>query len=348
MMPTGASPTGRTGSGPSPDLCIVVPAYNEAANLEALYSEVSHALDAAAVTWQIFVVDDGSGDATAAVLERLHAADGRVRWIRLTRNFGLQAALAAGLQHAPGRAVVIMDADLQDDPAALPAFLEAWTAGADVVYAVRTKRRESWLRRSMVNGFYRVLASLAEIPVPRDAGSFALYDRRVVDAINALPERNRYLPGIRAWVGFRQVPVAVPRRARHGGEPVQSFWRLCALAFDGVFAFSRAPLRLASILGFVVTAGAALALLVVVYWRFVQRSFPEGVGLATIALSLLFLGGVQLLVIGVMGEYVGRIYEEVKQRPHYVVGGADVRTAVRIADPGGRTAGESDPQPDPR
>jgi dolichol-phosphate mannosyltransferase len=277
-------------------------------------------LDRTGVSWQLLFVDDGSRDATPEIIARLRAADERVNSLRLARNFGLQAALAAGLENANGRALVIMDADLQDDPEALPAFLQAWQNGADVVYAVRTARREGWIKRKMFSGFYALMASLSEIPVPRDAGSFALYDRRVVDAINALPERNRYLPGLRAWVGFTQVPVPVARRARHAGVPAQSFWRLVKLALDGLFAFSRMPLRVATFLGFIVTAGAAVALLTVAYWRFVQRSFPQGVGLATIALSLLFLGGVQLLVVGIMGEYVGRIYEEVKQRPHFVIG----------------------------
>jgi polyisoprenyl-phosphate glycosyltransferase len=167
------------------------------------------------------------------------------------------------------------------------------------------------------------MTALSETPVPRDAGSFALYDRRVVDALNALPERNRYLPGLRAWVGYHQVAVPVARRARFAGVPAQSFWRLLKLALDGLFAFSRMPLRMATLLGFMVTAASALALLIVAYWRFVERSFPPGVGQATIALSLLFLGGVQLLVIGIMGEYVGRIYEEVKRRPHFVIGSVD-------------------------
>jgi polyisoprenyl-phosphate glycosyltransferase len=321
-----------------PDLCVIVPAYNEAENIEALYAEVNRVLEATGLTWRFLFVDDGSTDATPGILERMRAADRRVHWLRLARNFGLQAALAAGLQRAEGRAVVIMDADLQDDPGALQAFVEAWKDGADVVYAQRSSRREGWVKRLMFSGFYRIMAALSEIPVPRDAGSFALYDRRVVEAINAMPERNRYLPGLRAWVGFRQVPVPVARRARHAGTPAQSFWRLFRLALDGLFAFSRTPLRVATLLGFVVTAGAAVALLIVAYWRFIERSFPEGIGLATIALSLLFLGGVQLLVIGIMGEYVGRIYEEVKQRPHFVVGTINgispVREEVRPVRPG--------------
>lgn len=304
---------------PAPDLCILVPAFNEAENLEAFHREVSAALRDLDLSWAFLFVDDGSTDATPDVLAALRGRDPRVRMIRLARNFGLQSALAAGLRHAPGRAVVIMDADLQDDPAALARFVDRWRAGAQVVYAVRRKRKENWLKRLLFSGFYRLMASLADITIPRDAGSFALYDRRVVDHINALPERNRYLPGLRAWVGFRQEGVTVERRARHAGEPAQSFRRLVSLALDGIFSFSKAPLRFASLLGLLVTAMAILALMVIFYWRFVERSFPPGVGLATIAISLLFLGGVQLLIMGIIGEYIGRVYDEVKRRPHFIV-----------------------------
>jgi polyisoprenyl-phosphate glycosyltransferase len=310
------------------DICVVVPAYNEAANLEAFHREATAVLRELNVSWRFLFVDDGSRDATSEVLERLRAADERVTFIRLARNFGLQSALTAGLAHAVGRAVVIMDADLQDDPAALREFIDAWRNGADVVYAVRSARQEGVIRRTAVAAFYRLMSAAAEIPIPRDAGSFALYDRKVVASLNALPERNRYLPGLRAWVGYNQVPIRVPRRTRFAGQPVQSMGRLVSLALDGVLSFSKAPLRLATTMGFAVTFLSAVALVVVLYWRFVQRSFPSGVGLATIALSLFFLSGVQLLLFGVVGEYVGRVYDEVKQRPHYVVAernGADER-----------------------
>ena len=317
--PAPASPSDAPAGRAAYDICVVVPAFNETANLEAFHAEVSAALAPLGVTFGFLFVDDGSTDGTAAVLHRLRERDARVRFISLARNFGLQGALAAGLAYADGRAVVVMDADLQDDPAALRDFVEAWRAGADVVYAIRTKRKEHLPKRVLFTAFHWLMSRFAEVPVPRDAGAFALYDRRVVDRINAMPERNRYLPGLRAWVGFRQVGVPVERRARQGGAPAQSLPRLFSLAFDGIFSFSKAPLRMATMIGFVVTLGAALALLVVVYWRFVQRSFPSGVGLATIALSLLFLGGVQLLVLGVIGEYLGRVYDEVKRRPHFVV-----------------------------
>jgi polyisoprenyl-phosphate glycosyltransferase len=303
----------------SPDLCIVVPAYNEAANLDAFHTEVSAVLAAENAAVAFLFVDDGSADDTPAVLARLRERDPRVQHVRLARNFGLQAALTAGLAHARGRAVIVMDADLQDDPAALPHFIAEWRAGAQVAYAVRSKRKEWFLKRWLFSGFHLVMSRLADIPIPRDAGSFALYDRVVVDHINALPERNRYLPGLRAWVGYRQVGIPVERRARRAGEPAQSMRRLVSLALDGILSFSKAPLRFASLLGFCVTGLSALGLLLIAYWRFIERSFPTGVGLATIALSLLFLGGVQLLMMGIIGEYVGRVYDEVKRRPHYVV-----------------------------
>jgi glycosyltransferase involved in cell wall biosynthesis len=312
----------RTGSespnGSAPDLCIVVPAYNEGRNVEPLYEEVSAQLEASDLAFAFLFVDDGSTDDTPTVLARLRQHDPRVRYIRLARNFGLQAALTAGLAHAPGRAVVVMDCDLQDDPAALPRLLDAWREGADIAYAIRVRRRENIFKRAAFRGFHWLMSHLAEIPIPRDAGSFAIYDRRVVDHINRMPETNRYLPGLRAWVGFQQVGVPVARRARHAGQPAQSLGRLISLAADGILAFSKTPLRLATLLGFAVTGVAAIGLLVVIYWRFIARSFPAGVGQATIALALLFLGGVQLLVVGLIGEYLGRVYDEVKRRPHYV------------------------------
>jgi dolichol-phosphate mannosyltransferase len=199
------------------EICVVVPAYNEEENLEALYSEVTGALAPLGVEYRFLFVDDGSTDSTPAILQRLRSGDPRVCYVRLARNFGLQGALTAGLGHAVGRAVIVMDADLQDDPAAIREFFDRWRAGAEVVYAIRTKRHEGWLKRTLSSGFYWLMTTFANIPVPRDAGSFALYDRRVVDTINSLPERNRYLPGLRAWVGFRQVGVPVDRRARHAG-----------------------------------------------------------------------------------------------------------------------------------
>jgi dolichol-phosphate mannosyltransferase len=312
-----------------PDLCIVAPAYNEEANLDAFYNEVTSVLRSENLAYTFLFVDDGSRDNTPNVLTRLRKLDPRVGFIRLSRNFGLQSALSAGLTHARGQAVVVMDADLQDDPKALPQFIARWRGGADVVYAIREKRKENGAKRALFKSFHWLMTHFADIEVPRDAGTFALYDRKVVDRINALPESNRYLPGLRAWVGFRQEGVIVERRARFAGQPAQSIWRLATLALDGIISFSKAPLRFASLLGFLVTGLSLTALLVVMYWRFVQRSFPSGVGLATIAISLLFLGGVQLLVLGIIGEYLGRVYDEVKRRPHFLVQEDQALTEVR-------------------
>lgn len=317
--PGSGTPMGSDRDRSAPDLCVVVPAYNEARNVEPLHDEVAAELEKSDLAFTFLFIDDGSTDDTPAILAQLRERDPRVRYIRLARNFGLQAALTAGLAHAPGRAVVVMDCDLQDDPAALPRLVGAWRNGADIAYAIRAQRRENILKRAAFRAFHWLMSNLAEIPIPRDAGSFAVYDRRVVDHINRMPETNRYLPGLRAWVGFNQVGVVVARRARHAGQPAQSLGRLFKLAVDGILAFSKAPLRLATLLGFAVTGVAAIGLLVVIYWRFIARSFPAGVGQATIALALLFLGGVQLLVVGIIGEYLGRVYDEVKRRPHYVV-----------------------------
>jgi dolichol-phosphate mannosyltransferase len=300
-------------------LCLVVPCFNEAANLAALVQATSAALSNTGVDWRWLFVNDGSSDETLAVLSTLRAQDARIRWITLARNFGLQSALAAGLRHADGDATVVMDADGQDEPRAIATFVERWHDGADVVYAVRSSRPDPLLRRTAIRGFHWLMARLSDVPIPQDAGSFALYDRRVVRWINQLPERGRYLPGLRAWVGLRQDPVPVARNARLDNAPRQSFARLIGLALDGLLSFSKKPLHLAAILGFVVTALATLAMMVVLYWRFVSRSFPANVGQATIALALLFLSGVQLLVLGILGEYLGRVFDEAKHRPMYFV-----------------------------
>lgn len=304
-------------------LCLVVPCFNEAENLPALVQATTAVLSDTGVDWQWLFVNDGSTDETHAVLRALRSQDSRIRWITLARNFGLQSALAAGLQYADGDATIIMDADGQDEPRAIAAFVERWRDGADVVFAVRSSRRDPLLRRTAIRLFHWLMARLSDVPIPQDAGSFALYDRRVVRWINQLPERGRYLPGLRAWVGLRQDPVPVARNARLDDAPRQSFAKLVGLALDGLLSFSKKPLHLAAILGFVVTALATLGMIVVLYWRFVSRSFPANVGQATIALALLFLSGVQLLVLGILGEYLGRIFDEAKRRPMYFVATAE-------------------------
>jgi dolichol-phosphate mannosyltransferase len=311
----------------TPDLCIVVPACNEEGNLPLLFGELSAALQRAHIGFQVLFVDDGSRDRTADVARELAAAHTNVRAILLSRNFGHQAAVSIGLRYAQGRAIAVMDADLQDRPDDLVQLYRLYREGADVVYAVRRSRRESVFKRSAYAVFYRLMTRLANIPIPIDSGDFCVMSREFVAKMNQLPERLRYVRGLRAWLGGRQVSCPVDRDPRRAGKPQYTLPKLFRLAIDGLVSFSYAPLRVASMLGFAISAFALLGILVVLVWKFTGR-LPTGAGLATIALSVLFIGGVQLLTLGIMGEYVGRIFDEVKARPVAVVSefiGGDIR-----------------------
>jgi glycosyltransferase involved in cell wall biosynthesis len=301
--------------GREPDLGIVVPAYNEEENIPVLLRELTDALGAAGCTFEVLVVDDGSTDQTANVIRALSRSDPRVRGLVLTRNFGHQAAISIGLSHVRGDAVVIMDADLQDRPDdALTLYRECKAAGADVAYAIRRTRQEGPLKRVAYRVFYRLLGRLARIDIPLDSGDFCVMNRRTVDRLNALPERLRFVRGLRSWIGGRQIGVAVERDLRRSGKPKYSVAKLLRLAVDGLVSFSDVPLRLASVVGFSVSGLSVVGMIVILVWRFTGK-LPSGAGIATIALSILFLGGVQLLTAGILGEYVGRIFEEVKRRP---------------------------------
>jgi polyisoprenyl-phosphate glycosyltransferase len=300
------------------DLCIVVPAFNEEKNLPELHRELSRALEAAGVAFTLLIVDDGSRDGTWEAVRRLVDSDARVQGIRLARNFGHQEAISVGLQHARGRAVAVMDADLQDRPADLLLLYDRWKSGADVAYAVRRSRRESLPRRIAYRLFYRTLAKVANLPIPMDAGDFCVMDGAFVERLNALPERLRFVRGLRAWLGGTQAAVPVDRDARRHGAPQYTLLKLARLASDGIFSFSDAPLRLASLAGAIVSLLAFAGVVVILAWRALGL-LPAGAGLATIALGVFFLGGLQLLTIGILGEYVSRIFREVKARPVAVV-----------------------------
>jgi glycosyltransferase involved in cell wall biosynthesis len=303
---------------PLPELSIVVPAFNEQENLPVLYRELTQALDARGVSFQLLVVDDGSRDRTPEILRQLARQDARVIGLRLSRNFGHQEAISIGLQHAKGRSVAIMDADLQDRPSDLLSLYERWRGGADVAYAVRRTRRE-WLgRRLAYLAFYRALARLADVQIPLDSGDFCVMDSAFVERLNALPERLRFVRGLRAWLGGRQEAVLVDRDARRFGEPQYTFSKLLRLALDGLFSFSDAPLRLASLVGASISMLAFAGAVVVLVWKFMGE-LPSGAATATIALGVFFLGGLQLLTIGILGEYISRIFREVKSRPVAVV-----------------------------
>jgi glycosyltransferase involved in cell wall biosynthesis len=305
-------------------ISVVIPCLNEKEVLDELYRRMSAAADGWAEDYEIIVVDDGSDDETWRRLQEVHKKDERWKLIRLSRNFGHQTALSAGLARARGDAVVLIDADLQDPPEVLQRFIDKWREGYQVVYAVRKKRKEGLLKRLAYVTFYRLLVSVSGTRIPLDSGDFSLMDRKVVDVLNAMPERNRFLRGLRAWVGFRQIGIDYERHARAAGEPQYTLVKLINLAVDGIFSFSFAPLRVATYFGFVVSGFAflfaVLTLLQTFFGSFFSRFWPNTVpGYATTIIAILFLGGVQLLSLGVLGEYMGRTYEEVKNRPLWVV-----------------------------
>jgi dolichol-phosphate mannosyltransferase len=313
-----AGPSAAPGAGRSlsSHLNVVIPIYNEAANLDELWSRLARVLDERGIPFRLTFVNDGSGDESLPRLRRLAAADPRVRVLSFSRNFGHQRALSAGLEHADGDAVVVMDADLQDPPEVVPDLLAKWSAGFEVVYAVRTRRKESAAKRAAYAIFYRILRRISDVQIPLDAGDFALMDRKVVALINSLPERNRFLRGLRSWVGFRQSEMVYERMPRHAGESKYGTRHLVKLALDGFFAFSTVPLQLATYLGFLAAGVGFLYLLYALASRFL---YGNPAGWTSLAAIVLFLGGTQLIILGILGGYVGRVYEEVRRRPLYVL-----------------------------
>ncbi len=301
----------------TPSISCVVPAYNEAANLPLLLAALTAALQALSPRWEVLVVDDGSRDDTAAAVRPWLQTSG-VRYLALSRNFGKEAALSAGLEYAQGEVVVMIDADGQHPLELLPQMVAGWRAGADAVSAVRdTRADESWAKRLGTALFYRIVNAGSPMPIPADAGDFRLMDRCVVDALLALPERNRFLKGLYAWVGFRTEFIRYTPAPRASGKSSFSFTRLLGLALTGVTAFSTLPLRLWSGLGGVIALGAIGYGTWIVIDHFLNGNPVPG--WPTVVVSLMFFSGVQLLSIGILGEYVGRIFTEVKRRPLYLL-----------------------------
>jgi dolichol-phosphate mannosyltransferase len=306
----------------APELSAVLPIFDEQKVLPALRARLVAALESTGRSWEIVFVDDGSRDGSLETLLGFHAEDPRIAVVELSRNWGHQAALTAGLCHARGAAVVLMDADLQDPPEVVPDLVAAWERGAKVVLAQRRSRAEGGLRALFFKLFYRLLGVVSDYPIPLDAGIFGLLDRQPADAIARLAETNRYLPGLRAWVGYRTEVVHYDRAARAGGEPKQSLWRLVRYALDAIFSFSYKPLRLT------LFTGGTVALFALLYGAGLLVCRVLGIGMFGIAVvdgytstivSVLFLGGVQLMGLGILGEYLGRIYDEVKHRPLFLV-----------------------------
>lgn len=305
-----------------PALSVVIPVYNEEATVDELHRRLAAVLERVEPDHEVLLVNDGSRDGTAEALRRIAESGSRWRAIHFSRNFGHQAAVAAGLRYATGQAVVVMDADLQDPPELLEAMLARWREGFEVVYAQRVSRdREGPLKRGLAWLYYRILRAVAPVDIPADTGDFCLMDRKVVDQLIALPERNRYIRGLRAWVGFRQTSVQFERAARFAGEPKYTFRKSLSLGFNGIISFSKAPLRLATWLGLVVSLASFILAVVFIVQKLTGQF--EIRGWASTVVIILFLGGVQLLTIGIIGEYLSRIYDEVKQRPLYVVRDTD-------------------------
>jgi dolichol-phosphate mannosyltransferase len=296
-------------------LSVVAPVFNEEKVLAEFHRRVAAALEG--VEYELILVDDGSSDGSPGILRELAGADPRVRVIALSRNFGHQAALSAGLDHARGDAVAWLDSDLQDPPELLREMVERWREGSEVVYAVRRSREgEGRFKLASASSFYRVFSRLARMDPDATSGDFRLLDRRAVEVLKAMPERNRFLRGMTVWVGFTQTAVPYDRDARHAGETKFTLRRMLRFSIDAITSFSNVPLQLATLLGFTFSIIAFLGIPVAIGFRIAGEFVP---GVATILLVVLMLGGIQLITLGIVGEYIGRIYEEVKGRPLYVV-----------------------------
>ena len=313
-----------------PYISCVIPVYNEEQTLQTCYTRVSAMLNALSQgPQQIIFVNDGSSDSTQAMLEDLAASDNRILAVRLSRNFGHQAAVSTGLRHANGDYVCVLDGDLQDPPEVIPEMIAALDAGADVAYGVRQHRKEHPLKKIAYAGFYRLMRSISDIDIPLDAGDFCVMRREVVERINALPEAGRFVRGLRAWVGGVQVGVPYERHERCAGRSKYTVWKLLGLAAQGVFSFSSAPVKLVQLLGFG-TAGVAIlvALGYLTLYFVMPGQFPAG--WATLVISIWFLAGVQLLSVGLLGEYIHRTFNEVRRRPTAFVAELSTQTQSTV------------------
>ena len=296
---------------------IVIPIYNEEENLPELYNRLTDVMTSLQEPYEVIFVDDGSKDNSLNIMREMHQRDKRIKTISLSRNFGHQIAISAGIEYARGKAVIVMDGDLQDPPEVLPPFIQKWKEGWDAVYAIRRKRKENLLKRAAYAIFYRLLKKISSIDIPLDSGDFSIMDRKIVDILKSMPERTRFVRGIRTWVGFKQVGLEYERDKRFAGKPKYNFKKLVKLALDGLISFSYVPLKLAVSFGFVISGVSFLGAIATLFQRlFTDTTVP---GYATTVISILFLGGIQLITIGILGEYIGRIYDEVKQRPLYII-----------------------------
>jgi glycosyltransferase involved in cell wall biosynthesis len=297
---------------------VVIPIYNEESNIPQLYRRLCDVVKKTAEMWEFIFVDDGSDDNSLSILKKYHNSDSRVRVISFSRNFGHQNAISAGLTFCQGNCAIIIDGDLQDPPEILPDFLKKWQEGYQVVYAIRKRRKEVLFKRILYKLFYRILWILARIDIPIDAGDFCLMDRKVVNLINSFPEKNRFVRGLRSWVGFKQAGIEYHRDERYSGKSKFSFSKLARLAADGIFSFSEFPLKIIILLGLIIAVGSIFyaIYLIIAHFLFPEIQIP---GWTSIVVGITFLGGVQLIFIGIVIEYITRIYDEVKNRPMYII-----------------------------
>jgi polyisoprenyl-phosphate glycosyltransferase len=301
-----------------PTYTIIAPIYNEIDNIQHLYQRVSEVMESTGESWEFVMVDDGSSDGSREAILDLQAQDQRIVPVIFARNFGHQIAVTAGLDYSRGDAVVIIDADLQDPPEVILQLIEKWKEGYEVVYAVRSKREgESWFKLFTASAFYRVIRRITDVDLPMDSGDFRLLDRSVVKVLNGMREKHRFLRGMSVWVGFRQTGVEYERAERFAGETKYPLKKMLRLASDAITGFSYFPLQMATYLGFIAAGLSILAIPVVSILR-LTGSHPL-LGQATTLIAVLFLGGVQLISLGILGEYVGRLYDEAKDRPLYIV-----------------------------
>jgi len=300
-----------------PELSVVAPLFNERENIAELYRRTTDSVRAIGLDYEMVLVDDGSRDGTPELIDDLRDRDPHVVVVRLSRNFGHQAAVSAGLDHARGAAVVVIDGDLQDPPELIADFVEKWREGFEVVYAVRRGRKEGWLKRLGYHAFYRLWSAISDLDIPLDSGDFCLMDRQVVDVLRHLPEQMRFVRGLRSFVGFRQVGLVYDRSARAEGAPKYTMTGLVSLAVDGLVSFSSRPLRLVTYLG-LFTISIAVALLVWVFTDAIANGTSPR-GWASTLVTVLFMGSIQLFSLGIIGEYIRLIFLETKRRPSYIV-----------------------------
>ncbi|MEH2113266.1 glycosyltransferase family 2 protein [Nostoc sp.] len=319
-----------------PKYSFIVPIYNEEEIIPELYRRLSAVMNRMDGLVELILINDGSRDRSLQLLRDLHQKDPRICYLSFARNFGHQIAVTAGLNFVRGQVIIILDADLQDPPELIPDMVEKWRQGYQVVYAQRTQRlQEGWFKRLTAYSFYRILKKLADVEIPTDTGDFCLMDRQIVNILNSMPERTRYIRGLRSWVGFQQTAIRFERDPRFAGEVKYTFSKSLALAINGLVSFSIVPLRLSTYLGLVAAATAILMALLVLYWRLFVPHSPL-TGFTIILMAIFFLGSVQLVSVGILGEYIGRIYEEVKARPLYTlaeVAGFDRKSSNSTSNP---------------